>query len=1262
MERIMGMDIVLFASKTDAQGNFIGEQGKFNSANPNEIRIDVNAGLNIENDMGSLANYVMLRTFTHEFVHSIEVNADAEYRALKEAVFAEIRRNGKENVENLILIEQEKGGKNEDGSYKLSYDDASHEVLAQSLVDVLPQSTFIETLATQHRNIFEKLYAALKRFMRTIRHRFEQMTSAIPSEAAALKRDVDGAMQYAQHIVDLFDKAALAAVETVQSRNMDSADAMNNTEAFEDSSVAIRNQIRPPYNENTKAFAEFADGLNAEAKETFDLFYNFYNLSRITNTTNAAGKPVKAINISAPFLRVDEWNAKISSDAKWGAAAARLAESLPVSVRENMHMNEDGSLTETPLEKEFKMQRSLAQRLVDSLPLEKIDAVYDIEGRKVELPAGKARQSVGGEAYRRAVIGEVRKLFHDGRLKQVSIGTLSKDRWGSLGFLAANGKTGASGDFTTICPQMMFNRGCFYCYRRAALESGVNNKLVAERVWYAGEILRIKQKDIDALNENGGLRIQSFGDWMPHFSAMLADVLHDAELRGLQVKIITKEPSMIQYLAALRGQGLGNNLYFNLSADYAIEKAPAAANTAGSASLDHINPDRPFMRDEDKQMWWKRAMTVEEAGSFRSKYPWVNTRIVATDTEEFIRGLKDPTVDVVTGYHGNIRNYERIDSETGARKVEVEALGDAGMPRFVYENGEWVTEYEGKTSTHKQLAQRIREENLFLEYYAKVCCQTGRCATCKGKCGQMARSLAMKNATNRDSKSRAYWQEHMSSAVEDISEASPEVDSLVAEFRQRMQNLSRNNENPTGKVRYMDRVNGYGGFREMLAKRGLDELSKKLGDRFPLSASFDSAMRSNNDKLVMETVIAGRVKREDGESTYSAGRKAFRNAYGTKTTVHIDSIDIDADLYIGIVNESVSKASGRDSEEILVDVIPSVKSILSKSVLLGVERLAHTDNKGTGLYGYRMYNLYWYKRGNNRELNCLVCTVVQNVEKADGHVFRNIENVTINRGLPGNNTDMSAPVNDDTYTIAQLYNTVKGISRDDGGLNYSQDDARKYLFHYTERNDGTRYQRRENLTDRAVLERVDEIVGAVSDRGTVTGDTHGLEVDEVAAFKGKLTEGERDLLAIYTDRLAKLNDLQEQRREQGRIYRRFMADPNPNNRDRGEAAATKNRMDILDQQIDRAMNSLREVERAKAYKSLLTKSRELVQQTERGRILTALQLSREKRERSGQRRQRKDSIEAIKKVYSMSPEAEEMWEHELKHYADCIAKVGMMLS
>ena len=66
----------------------------------------------------------------------------------------------------------------------------------------------------------------------------------------------------------------------------------------------------------------------------------------------------------------------------------------------------------------------------------------------------------------------------------------------------------------------------------------------------------------------------------------------------------------------------------------------------------------------------------------------------------------------------------------------------------------------------------------------------------------------------------------------------------------------------------------------------------------------------------------------------------------------------------------------------------------------------------------------------------------------------------------------------------------------------------------------------------------------------------------------KLNEGELALLEIYIDRLAKLNDLQERRREQGRLCRRFMADPNPNNRDMDKAAVTKNRMVVRGQQIE----------------------------------------------------------------------------------------------
>ena len=743
---VTGINIVLYESQVGENGQFEGEQGRFARSTPDTIYIDINAGLSGVSDVGNMAKYTMLATFAHEFTHFCETWNPIRYNELRKLVFETMAKKGVSVEDRIDALMRD--------DPSLTRDGASREVVAEAMVDILPDANFIETLATKHQSLFQKLLERLKEFLASIRDLFNGMEKS--EYASVLKEELDGTVRYMESIVKLFDNVAVEAVETMQESAM-VADTMSNTEAFTDSAIAVQNQIRPPYNEGTKAFNAFADGLSEEARKTFDLFYGFYDLSRITNATNLQGKTVKKINISAPFVSVTQWNDKVRNDAKWGETAKKLAAFLDEGTRKRMNMNEDGTLNETPLERAFKMQKSIAQRLVDSLPVEDIDAEYTIDDSvTVTLPTAKARQSVGGEAYRRALIGETRKLYHEGKLKQVSIGTMSKDRWGSLGFLAANGKTTASGDFTTVCPQMMFNKGCFYCYRRAAMESGVNNKLVAEKVWYAGEILRIKDKDIEALNRNGGLRIQSFGDWMPHFSAMLADVLYDAELRGLQVKIITKEPSMIEYLASLKEQGIGKNLYFNLSADYVLEKAPVANNTGGPDSLEHINPDRPFVR-RDGQAWWKRAMAVEEAAKYRDKYDWVNTRIVATTTEEFIRGLKDPTVDVVTGYHGNIRQYDRIDSVTGQTQVEVEALGDAGMPRWVFLDGKWNLAYKGKTKTHQQLAERVQAEGLELEYYAKTCCQTGRCSECEGKCGKMSRSMTMKNATNRDAESVSYW-------------------------------------------------------------------------------------------------------------------------------------------------------------------------------------------------------------------------------------------------------------------------------------------------------------------------------------------------------------------------------------------------------------------------------------------------------------------------------------------------------------------------
>lgn len=521
--------------------------------------------------------------------------------------------------------------------------------------------------------------------------------------------------------------------------------------------------VAPPYRPGTPALREFIDGLNKEARKTYDLFDTIHSIGWQNKVALAPGKT--PVDLTQQYMTASKWNDLLKANKEAAGVAKELAAALPENIRTNAHVMADGTIRETPFEQEFRMERAFVQRVVDALPMETLPSTITSDGKEIRISNKDKVKSVGGDAYRRALVEERREMYRNGKLPTKSIGGLSKDSWGAMGFLATNGKTGASGDFTTFCPQMYFNKGCFYCYRRAALTTGVNNKLAGETVWYTGEILQLTQDDIDNLNENGGLRIQSFGDWMEQYSAQLADLLQDAETVGLQIKIITKEPSMIDTVAILKEQGLGKNLYFNLSADYTIEEQ-GAINNQSSTEAQPRNIARPYMHMDNGKTYWKRALTVEEANEYRKKYPWVNTRIVATTVDEFLEGLRSPVVDVVTGYHGNIRRFERVSSATGETLLEVEPLGDAGMPRFAFneKTGKWTMEYDGKTATHKRLAKAIEDAGLQFQYYIKSCCITGRCATCKGKCGKLAKDFNVKNATNADKKSVAYWQKHMTSA------------------------------------------------------------------------------------------------------------------------------------------------------------------------------------------------------------------------------------------------------------------------------------------------------------------------------------------------------------------------------------------------------------------------------------------------------------------------------------------------------------------
>ena len=202
-----GVNIVLYKSQTDENGNFVGAQGEFDPDNPNEIRIDINAGLENISEVKDLERYVLLRTFSHEFVHFIEKWNPIQYNEFRRTVFDTLTQRG-ENVNDLIETKM--------ATEQLGYEAASREVVAESMTDILPDANFVQMLAEKHKTIFQKLLDKLKEFAQNLREYFDSIGVNEDIAANALKEQVGESVKYLDSIVKLFDQVAVQAVENYQ--------------------------------------------------------------------------------------------------------------------------------------------------------------------------------------------------------------------------------------------------------------------------------------------------------------------------------------------------------------------------------------------------------------------------------------------------------------------------------------------------------------------------------------------------------------------------------------------------------------------------------------------------------------------------------------------------------------------------------------------------------------------------------------------------------------------------------------------------------------------------------------------------------------------------------------------------------------------------------------------------------------------------------------------------------------------------------------
>ena len=291
--KVTGINIVLYKSQTDTEGNFIDSQGAFDPNNPNEIRIDINAGLQNINDVDDLEKYVLLRTFSHEFTHFIEKWNPIQYNEFRREVFDTMTQRG-EDVNRLIELQQEKNP-------GMGYEAASREVVAESMTDILPDANFVQTLAEKHQNIFKKLLEKLKEFVQNLREYFDSIGYNDDAGAKALKEDVGGVIRYVDSIVKLFDKVAVQTVENFQttvatekvvvSQNENTTTADKTAAVAKNATTSNENSNKTTTVSETESVAEQSDFEKAfwnatqeERDEVVDAINQNINISHIAPT------------------------------------------------------------------------------------------------------------------------------------------------------------------------------------------------------------------------------------------------------------------------------------------------------------------------------------------------------------------------------------------------------------------------------------------------------------------------------------------------------------------------------------------------------------------------------------------------------------------------------------------------------------------------------------------------------------------------------------------------------------------------------------------------------------------------------------------------------------------------------------------------------------------------------------------------------------------------------------------------------------------
>lgn len=187
-----GVNVVFFESQTDEGGKYLGMNGAYRDGT---IYLDVNAGKN-NVDIGETA---ILKTMSHELTHFIQQNS-GQYEALKEFVANHVLESG-DSIERLAQQKLDN-----DSTGELTMDGAMDEVVADACEMMLRNTEAVQRLANENRSLAEKIRDWIGDFVKKLRAAFKGDHATHDEAKAMLDRMVE--------LQKLWDDALVEAAKT----------------------------------------------------------------------------------------------------------------------------------------------------------------------------------------------------------------------------------------------------------------------------------------------------------------------------------------------------------------------------------------------------------------------------------------------------------------------------------------------------------------------------------------------------------------------------------------------------------------------------------------------------------------------------------------------------------------------------------------------------------------------------------------------------------------------------------------------------------------------------------------------------------------------------------------------------------------------------------------------------------------------------------------------------------------------------------------